>query len=59
MGLASDLGLLFILDARDQASEIMDRCQGTLERFGEVAKETAGAVRDAGAQIELRSLQGR
>lgn len=52
MGLASDFGLLFILEAQDRASEIFDHVDESLARFGETARGAADTARGAGEAID-------
>ena len=53
MGLLSEgFTVLAVLEARDLASEIFDKCGVAMERFGEQAGETAGAVKGAADEID-------
>jgi TP901 family phage tail tape measure protein len=53
LGLLSEgFTVLAVLEARDLASEIFEKCGATMERFGEQAEGTADAVKTAADQID-------
>lgn len=57
MGLASDFGLLFILEARDQAQETFKKADEYLNKFAGDAAKAGAAAREAGASIDESLLQ--
>ena len=50
--LAEGFTILAVLEARDKASEIFEKCGGVLEKFGEDAQSTADAVKAAADEID-------
>ncbi len=57
MGLASDFGLLFILEARDQAEATFAKADEYLNKFAGDATKAGAAAKDAGAAIDESLLQ--
>jgi hypothetical protein len=52
MGLSEGFTVLAVLEARDLASEIFEKCGAVMEKFGESAQETADTVKTAADEID-------